>query len=186
MDAAEEEEQALRLLLREYELLLKQYSEGTLHNEGELNDRMRVILSMQVSRKEVFDFRMATPPDEWEFFGVDNGSLVGKLRLARADLTSIPTFPNLPQFEAPFLEERRFCLYLEGRIEEDLRKRGAPVERRENVDPVSAVADQIRQQIEMEARLRRQCEEDVQKYPEQEESIRRSYRRAIDALREDG
>jgi hypothetical protein len=183
MDAAEEDEQQLRVLLREYELLLKQYSEGKLHNEGELIDRMRTILSMQVRRKEVFDFRMATPPDEWEFFGVDNGSLVGKLRLVRADFPSA-TFPQLPQFEGPFLEERRFCLYLEGRIEEELRKRGAPIGRRENVDAVSAVADQVRQQIETEARLRRQCEEDVQKYPEQEESIRRSYRRAIDALRE--
>jgi hypothetical protein len=184
MDGALETGQQIRLLLREYEQLLRQYSDAATDNAAELNDRMKTIFALQASRQEVFDSRFATEPDEWEFFDVDNGALAGQLRVFRADLASIPSFPNLPQFEGPFLEERRFYLYAEGRIEGELRKRGAAVERRAEPDPVAAVAEQIRRQVETEARLRQQCEEDVQKYPDQEESIRRSYRRAIDALRE--
>jgi hypothetical protein len=118
--------------------------------------------------------------------GVDNASLAGTLRVLRSDLNTIPTFDNLPRYDAPFTEERRFCQYAIGRIEEELKGRGVRVEPPHPPDPVDAIAGQIRQQVELEARLRRQCEEDVKKYPDQEEIIRRSYRRAIDALREWG
>lgn len=58
--------------------------------------------------------------------------------------------------------------------------------REHGVSSVDAIAAQIRLKFELEARLRQQCEEDVKKYPEQEETIRRSYCKAIDALREEG
>jgi hypothetical protein len=179
---AKKHEQQLRLQLREYKLMLGQFSEGSMNDEGELNSRMGNLLAMQLQRHETFDIRMACEPSERDFLAVDNASLVGKLRVLRSDLSGIPAFDSQPRYEAPFHEERRFCEYAIGRIEEELKSRGVSLEKPS--DPVEAVTALIHHQVEVEARLRRQCEEDVQKYSDQEESIRRSYRRAIDALRE--
>lgn len=176
-----EREQRLRLLLREYELLLRQFSEGSMTDEGDLSNRMSTLLEMQRERTSAFNFRLM------DGFFTDTPSLVGTLRTLRSDLRTIPTFDNQPRYDAPFGEERRFCEAAVGQIEEVLKSRGVAVEQPvESPDPVEAVAAQIRQQAELEARLLQQCEEDVQRYPDQEDSIRRSYRRAIDALREQG
>jgi hypothetical protein len=180
-DAAVEREHKLRLLLREYELLLRQYSEGSLADESELNSRMQTLLSMQLDRLETFDKRLSAK-SEWGFLGVDNSALVGKAHVLRSDLNALPTFENLPRYDTPFVEERRFCYYAISRIEQTLKDRGV----KQDADPVATIASQIRNRIDTEARLRRQCEEDVQKYPDQEESIRRGYRHAIDAVREQG
>jgi len=91
--------------------------------------------------------------------------------------------------EPPLVQQRRF---LENAIREmklSLADRPPPKiegkpEEKPPPTPAEIIAGQIRQKVELEAQLRRQCEEDVQKYPDQEETIRRSYRRAIDALRE--
>lgn len=80
--------------------------------------------------------------------------------------------------EPPVVQQRHF---LERAIEE---MESALASRGEGLMQVNAVAAQIQQRILLEARLLQQCEEDVQHYPDQEEIIRRSYRKAIDALRE--
>jgi hypothetical protein len=185
MDPAIENDQRLRSLLQEYRSMLKQYGEGLMRDESRLDHRMATLFEMQLWRHETFDARMGCAPSERDFMGVDNASLAAKLRTLSSDLRSIPPVDGRTSYERPFVEERRFCEYAIARIEEELKSRGVPVEKpAKRSDPVESVTAKIHQQVEAESRLRRQCEEDVEKYPDQEESIRRSYRRAIDALRE--
>src|SRR5438309_1812289 len=104
MDRQLERQQRLRLLLREYELMLRQYSEGSIRDDSELDSRMAALLSLQVQRQEDFDLPMLTH-EEWNSKNRDNASLVAKLRMLRSDLKAIPSFPNQSRFEAPFVEE---------------------------------------------------------------------------------
>ena len=176
-----EQEQKLRLLLREYESMVRQFTDGSMADEGALHECMTKLLEMQNERTSAFNFRLI------DGFFTDTPSLVANLRALRNDLHAIPRFDQHLHFAMPFVEERRFCESAVGQIEEMLRTRGVSAEEpAEPPDPVQVVSAEIRRRAEVEARLRRQCEEDVQTYPDQEDSIRRSYRRAIDALREQG
>ena len=91
--------------------------------------------------------------------------------------------------EPPVVQQRRF---LENAIHEmKVSLAGRPEAKHEEKPeekppptPADIIAAEIGKRVEIEAQLRRRCEEDVKKYPDQEETIRRSYRRAIDALRE--
>lgn len=83
--------------------------------------------------------------------------------------------------DSPLVQQRRF---LENAIQEmkaELSSRGG---QEPTPSPVDAIASGIQQRIELEARLLRECEEAVEKHPDQEETIRSGYHRAIDALRE--
>jgi hypothetical protein len=83
--------------------------------------------------------------------------------------------------EPPLTQQRRFlesAIY-EIKVALDSRQESQPKAPR-----ADDIAEEISRKIEAEAKLRKRCEEDVQKYPDQEKMIRRTYRRAIDALRE--
>jgi hypothetical protein len=88
---------------------------------------------------------------------------------------------NYKPVEPPLIQQRRF-------LESAIYEIKAALDSRQESQPKAPRADQIAEEIsrkiEAEAKLRTQCEEDVRKYPDQEEMIRRTYRRAIDALRE--
>jgi hypothetical protein len=128
---------------------------------------------------------------------VGTKDLTEQLRRYEQYLTDLPidfTDPSFVRFHRqgysteplvapPVVQQRTF---LENAISEMKAELASREEEKPVEDPVDVIAAQIRQQIEIEARLRRQCEKDVEKYPDQEETIRRSYRRAIDALREQG
>lgn len=87
--------------------------------------------------------------------------------------------------ELPPEEEKPISIWCESlqraisEIHEGLRRRGV------GQSPADDVPNRIQRMIQTEASLRQRCEEDVRQYPEQEDVIRRSYRRAIDALREE-
>lgn len=80
--------------------------------------------------------------------------------------------------DPPLVQQRRFLGEAIYEMKEALASRGV------EQSPVEEITTHIQRQIEIEARLHQQCEDDVQKYPDQEESIRRSYRKAIDAFRD--
>jgi hypothetical protein len=86
--------------------------------------------------------------------------------------------------EPPLVQQRRFLENAIYEMKEDLARREAEEKPKPPPSPADLISAQIQQQIEIEARLRERCEEDVRKYPDQEETIRRSYRKAIDALRD--
>jgi hypothetical protein len=173
--------------LREYELLLREYTEikndsnqvdtpRAAQLESELRSRGKRIEDEQSLRDDGFGKVVRSADRAWG----GTPFLSSLLRDFRRDLPRVPNF-NLPGFDDPFRDEQRFLEHAIARLEEELKSRGVLTEQ---PDHVERVASEIRQAVEIEARLRRQCEEEVTKYPEQEESIRRSYRRAIDALRE--
>jgi hypothetical protein len=173
--------------LREYEVLLREYSEienGAKQVDSpraeqldtELKNRRRTIEREQSLRDDGFDKVVRSADRAWG----GTPFLSSLLRDFRRDLPRVPTF-NLPTLDDPFRDEQRFLEHAISRLEEELKSRGVLSEQ---PDQVERIASEIRQRVEIEARLRRQCEEDVTKFPEQEESVRRSYRRAIDALRE--
>jgi len=89
--------------------------------------------------------------------------------------------------EPPLIQQRRFLERAISEMKHWLASRPqASGEAPTQPPPTEAdiIANEIRAQVGIEARLRELCEEDVGKYPDQEDIIRRSYRKAIDALRE--
>src|ERR1051325_4663723 len=167
--------------LRDFRDSLARYQSGGLSKE-DFDSRFQHVLHLQSQRENAFVEQLAHEP-KLTWYN-DNSSLVGKLTLLRSDLAELKSFGSFDGLDKPFQEERRFCLYAISRIEAELRDRGVPVERNHDVDPIENATTAIRRRIETEARLNRQCEEDVKKYPDQEDAIRRSYRKAIDALRD--
>jgi hypothetical protein len=178
----------IQAALRSHEQLLLEFGlsvEATERSDDgkvkELENRLRVsetnLEKKQIARNARFEKIVVAADRGWG----GTPFLSAMLRDFRNDLSKIPTDVNSSSFDGPFRNEERFLEHAISRLEEELKSRG--VELKEQ-DPINAITGEIRKKVQIEARLREQCEEDVKMYPEQEESIRRSYRRAIDALRE--
>jgi len=174
--------------LREHEDLLRQYSR--LVGEGTKSDHERVseleqmlrVSAAQVEKKQFerdagFEKVVLAADRAW------GGApfLSAMLRDFKRDLKRLPIELNYPPFNAPIRKEEWFLQRAVSRLEEELKGRGVQLTAE---DPIDAITEEIHRKVQAEARLRQKCDEDVRMYPDQEETIRRSYRRAIDALRE--
>lgn len=186
--------------LAHYMTLVKAYNEAK--NAGRSSSDLQAMETEIQTARDLLAEQQDGPRDYFE-------DIFHKLHLARAQavkdtlrryqryLDELPTDFEDPSFvkhrgyydkkktvEPPLIQQRQFLENAIYEMKEDLARREAEEKPKPPPSPADIISAQIQQQIEIEARLRERCEEDVRKYPDQEETIRRSYRKAIDALRE--
>jgi hypothetical protein len=121
-------------------------------------------------------------------FFYDNHFVDCVIKDCERELKKLESFTNLTQKEEQLF--RKWRLINEQHLTfaaEELTRRGITVKPREPVeepDVVTETRKRVRETVQTIAALERDCEEDVRNNPEQETLIRRTYRKAIDRLRE--
>jgi hypothetical protein len=113
-----------------------------------------------------------------DFKEAENSDLTTGLHRYERYLRALPADLNTPEFQL----YRRFLEEAITEIGEILRARGAHLTEADTY--VERITSDIKKQAEIIRRLNEACEADVNAHPTQADQIRRTYRRAIDALKE--
>jgi hypothetical protein len=114
-----------------------------------------------------------------DFRNADNGELTRGLHRYERYLRAHPNDLKEPEFEL----YKRFLEDAITEIGELLRTRGADITAADQY--VERITSEVKKRAEIFRRLEEACETDVKAHPDQETQIRRTYRQAIDALKDE-
>jgi hypothetical protein len=190
----QEMERKRRLLLTEYEMVLREYlqlkeqSDSSQSSQiAELEKSMQwkgaMIDALQKEREDDIDNQI----EWWEVTKKDVVAMLQtELHTYRQDFAAIPSDLNVPRWDMPFREERRYYDRSIVRLEAELRGRGVKLDTPKFDDPALRIAAQVQNKLNAITALERQRDEDLKNAPsEHHEFIKRAYGKALDAMKKE-